>query len=170
MKALKYIIKKRPKLFATIISASIATLIAFGIRLLALYLYEIDVFTNLTTYPKLGLCIIFIYNIFKFGIRYYLDQLLSSGDMNYIEVTPINPQSNLDAPSLQDNPGPMGGPNYPFDIGPDGIYRVSDPTNIKARGFWDPRGNPYPTHQPYLGNLSRAMEVYSSLADRKTTA
>jgi hypothetical protein len=38
-------------------------------------------------------------------------------------------------------------------------YNIHDPTNIGVRGYIDPAtGRPYPSSQPYAGNLSRAMQ------------
>ena len=40
-------------------------------------------------------------------------------------------------------------------------YIINDPTGIRARGYVNPAtGQPYPSSQPYLGNLARALEHY----------
>jgi hypothetical protein len=45
----------------------------------------------------------------------------------------------------------------PF-IKTDGVYRISDPTNIAERGYIDlATGEPYPTYQPFASFLSQAM-------------
>lgn len=38
-------------------------------------------------------------------------------------------------------------------------YIISDPTGVRERGYVDPAtGQPYPSSQPYLGNLLEAFK------------
>jgi hypothetical protein len=53
-------------------------------------------------------------------------------------------------------PGPANGYVYNAITN---VYDIHDPTNIAARGFVNPNTNmPYPTSQPYIGNLAKALE------------
>lgn len=65
--------------------------------------------------------------------------------------------------------GPQGG-GAPFNPR-GGRYNVYDPTGMSNRGYIDPRtGHPYPTSQPFLGNILAVLQHESNVQGRTTVS